>query len=89
MEKGTLFIVSAPSGAGKSSLINALLTRFNLDDKLRLSVSHTTRAPRPGEEDHVRSYHGVGDLILLHFLPDPLTARDCRARYSFQFISIM
>lgn len=58
MEKGTLFIVSAPSGAGKSSLINALLTRFNLDDKLRLSVSHTTRAPRPGEEDHV-SYHFV------------------------------
>ena len=58
MEKGTLFIVSAASGAGKSSLINALLTRFNLDDKLRLSVSHTTRAPRPGEEDHV-SYHFV------------------------------
>ena len=58
MEKGTLFIVSAPSGAGKSSLINALLTRFNLDDKLRLSVSHTTRDPRPGEEDHI-SYHFV------------------------------
>lgn len=58
MNKGTLFIVSAPSGAGKSSLIDALLKRFNLDDKLRLSVSHTTRAPRPGEIDHV-SYHFI------------------------------
>lgn len=58
MSKGTLFIVSAPSGAGKSSLIDALLKRFNLDDKLILSVSHTTRAPRPGEIDHV-SYHFI------------------------------
>lgn len=58
MSKGTLFIVSAPSGAGKSSLIDALLKRFNLDDKLRLSVSHTTRDPRPGEIDHV-SYHFI------------------------------
>ncbi len=60
MEKGTLYIVSAPSGAGKSSLINSLLTRFNLDDSLRLSVSHTTRAPRPGETDHI-SYHFVSN----------------------------
>ncbi|MBQ8023995.1 MAG: guanylate kinase [Succinivibrio sp.] len=60
MSKGTLFIVSAPSGAGKSSLIDALLKRFNLDDKLRLSVSHTTRDPRPGEIDHV-SYHFISN----------------------------
>ena len=58
MSKGTLFIVSAPSGAGKSSLITALLKKFNLDDSLRLSISHTTRAPRPGEVDH-ESYHFV------------------------------
>ena len=58
MTKCTLFIVSAPSGAGKSSLIDALLKRFNLDDSLRLSISHTTRAMRPGETDHV-SYHFV------------------------------
>ena len=57
-EKGTLFIVSAPSGAGKSSLIAALMQRFNLDDSLRLSVSHTTRDPRPGEENG-REYHFV------------------------------
>ena len=56
MTKGTLFIVSAPSGAGKSSLIDALLKRFNLDDSLRLSISHTTRAMSPGETDRV-SYH--------------------------------
>ena len=58
MAQGKLYIVSAPSGAGKSSLINALLHRFNLDDSLRLSISHTTRAPRPGEVDH-ESYHFV------------------------------
>lgn len=58
MKKGTLYIVSAPSGAGKSSLIDALLQRFNLDNSMCLSISHTTRAPRPGEIDHV-NYHFV------------------------------
>lgn len=58
MKKGTLYIVSAPSGAGKSSLIDALLQRFNLDNSMCLSISHTTRLPRPGEVDHV-SYHFV------------------------------
>jgi len=52
---GNLFIVSAPSGAGKSSLVNALLER---DPAIRLSISYTTRAPRPGEEDGVH-YHFV------------------------------
>lgn len=45
---GTLYIVSAPSGAGKTSLVKALLER---DGRLALSVSHTTRVPRPGEID--------------------------------------
>lgn len=45
---GLLYIVAAPSGAGKSSLVNAVLAA---DARLRLSVSHTTRAPRPGELD--------------------------------------
>lgn len=49
---GNLFILSAPSGAGKSSLYKALL---KADDKVRISVSHTTRAPRSGEE-HGREY---------------------------------
>ncbi len=48
MSSGTLYIVSAPSGAGKSSLLKALLADL---DGILLSVSHTTRDPRPGEED--------------------------------------
>lgn len=54
---GTLYIVSAPSGAGKSSLINALLST-NKDGSLQVSVSHTTRAPRVGENDG-EHYHFV------------------------------
>jgi guanylate kinase len=52
---GNLFVVAAPSGAGKSSLVNALL---ELDSHLVLSVSHTTRAPR-GQEQDGREYHFV------------------------------
>jgi guanylate kinase len=44
--RGQLFVVSAPSGAGKTSLVNALLQRR---PQLRLSISHTTRKPRPSE----------------------------------------
>ncbi|MDP5035346.1 MAG: guanylate kinase, partial [Alishewanella sp.] len=50
---GNLFIISAPSGTGKSSLIQALLQRHA---DMQLSVSHTTRAPRAGEQDGVH-YH--------------------------------
>ncbi len=46
--EGTLFVVSAPSGAGKTSLVRALVER---DPRVVISVSHTTRAPRPGERD--------------------------------------
>src|SRR5699024_3342697 len=53
-----LFIISSPSGAGKSSLINALLERPSADGTLQVSVSHTTRAPRPGESDGIH-YHFV------------------------------
>ena len=52
---GTLFIVSAPSGAGKTSLVKALTDDLN---HIRVSVSHTTRAMRPGEHDGV-NYHFV------------------------------
>jgi guanylate kinase len=52
---GNLFVVVAPSGAGKTSLVNELLRR---EPDVRLSVSFTTRAPRPGEEDG-REYHFV------------------------------
>ncbi|MBK7004797.1 MAG: guanylate kinase [Burkholderiales bacterium] len=49
---GNLFVVAAPSGAGKSSLVKALL---ELDSHVQPSVSHTTRAPR-GQEKHGREY---------------------------------
>lgn len=48
MKPGQLYIVSAPSGAGKTSLLNALCQQLK---HLTISVSHTTRAPRPGEVD--------------------------------------
>jgi guanylate kinase len=52
---GRLFVVAAPSGAGKTSLVKALLER---EPQLALSISHTTRAPRPTEQDG-REYHFV------------------------------
>jgi guanylate kinase len=52
---GSLFIVAAPSGAGKTSLVKALLER---EPSIALSVSYTSRAPRPGEVDGVH-YHFV------------------------------
>ena len=57
MGKGTLYIVSAPSGAGKSSLISAML-ETNPTYAMKVSVSHTTRGMRPGEQDGVH-YHFV------------------------------
>ena len=54
---GNLFVVAAPSGAGKSSLVKALL---ELDAHLAVSVSHTTRAPR-GQEQHGREYWFIDD----------------------------
>ncbi len=52
---GNLFIVCAPSGAGKTTLVDALLAR---ESNIRLSMSYTTRAPREGEKDGV-DYHFV------------------------------
>jgi guanylate kinase len=61
---GLLFVITAPSGAGKSSLIDALLKE---DPRLRLSVSYTTRAPRPGEANG-REYHFVDDKAFMAML---------------------
>ena len=55
MSKGTLYIISAPSGAGKTSLLRELLATSN---EVVVSVSHTTRAPREGEVDGVH-YHFI------------------------------
>ncbi len=58
---GTLYTVSAPSGAGKTSLVQALVER---DDGIRVSVSHTTRPIRPGERDGA-DYHFVDEQDFL------------------------
>jgi guanylate kinase len=55
MPSGTLFIVAAPSGAGKTTLVSRLLAE---DANVRHSISYTTRAPRPGEQNG-REYHFI------------------------------
>lgn len=61
MSKGTLFVISAPSGAGKTSLVRALVDSLK---GVAVSVSHTTRAMRPGETDGVH-YHFVAKAEFL------------------------
>ena len=58
---GKLFVITAPSGAGKTSLIDAVMRD---DPSLKISVSYTTRAPRPGEKEAV-DYHFV-DVPTFH-----------------------
>jgi guanylate kinase len=59
--KGSLFVITAPSGAGKTSLIEALL---KADPSLTESISYTTRAPRPGERNGV-NYHFIDERTFL------------------------
>jgi len=61
---GTLYIISAPSGAGKTSLVKALVSAMT---GIMVSVSHTTRAARPGEQDGVH-YHFVGETEFTRLL---------------------
>jgi guanylate kinase len=61
LNRGRLFVITAPSGAGKTSLIEALMAA---DPTLKLSVSYTTRAPREGEKDGV-DYHFVDEPTFL------------------------
>jgi len=62
--QGNLIIITAASGAGKTSLVNALLAQ---DTQVRKSVSHTTRQPRPGEQDGL-DYHFVSESQFLDIL---------------------
>lgn len=55
MNIGTLYVIAAPSGAGKTSLVKALIESL---EHIRVSVSYTTRAPRPGEQEGV-NYHFI------------------------------
>ena len=65
-KRGTLFTVSAPSGAGKTSLVNALIEGT---EDICVSVSHTTRPQRPGEQDGV-NYHFVDQNTFKSMLGD-------------------
>src|ERR1700746_1601058 len=65
---GTLFIVSGPSGAGKTTLIQRVRAQLApIGINLYFSVSHTTRRPREGEENG-RSYHFVSDAHFAHMV---------------------
>lgn len=63
MKGGELIIISAPSGAGKTSLVNAVLSRM---DNIEISVSYTTRPPRPKEVNH-KDYVFVDDATFLKY----------------------
>lgn len=63
---GNLFIISAPSGAGKTSLVSALLKQ---NRQISLSISYTTRAPRPGEANG-RDYHFISREMFLEMAKD-------------------
>ena len=64
MTRGVFYIITAPSGAGKTSLVKALVEN---DESLCVSVSHTTRSRRPSEKDGV-NYHFVSDDIFITML---------------------
>ena len=76
---GNLFMVVAPSGAGKSTLVNALLAR---DPAIRLSISYTTRKPRPGEQDG-QHYHftTVDDFLERHGNGEFLESAEVHGNY--------
>ncbi|GAB7525782.1 guanylate kinase [Paraburkholderia sp. 2C] len=76
---GNLFMVVAPSGAGKSTLVNALLAR---DPAIRLSISYTTRAPRPKEQDG-EHYHftSVEDFLARHAAGEFLESAEVHGNY--------
>lgn len=76
---GILYIVAAPSGAGKTTLVKLLLEH---DEQVKLSVSYTTRAPRPGERDG-RDYHfvAVSDFLAMRERGDFLEWAEVHGNY--------
>lgn len=66
MRSGNLYIIAAPSGAGKTSLVKALL---DADPLVKLSISYTTRQPRPGEVDG-EHYHFVDETLFMQMLSE-------------------
>ena len=77
--KGNLFIISAASGAGKTSLVKRLLTLIN---DLTLSISHTTRNPRPGEIDG-KDYFFVTNEIFAEMVKEDKFLETAKCHGSF------
>lgn len=77
--RGTLYTISAPSGAGKTSLVHALLAG---DKGVRVSISHTTRPIRPGEEDGV-NYHFVSEEEFLRMVGEGMFLEHARVFGNF------
>lgn len=63
---GKIFIIAAPSGAGKTSLVNAFVPRL---DRIKISVSYTTRPPRPDDEEGI-DYHFIDDAEFSHMVSE-------------------
>lgn len=78
MIQGNLYIISAPSGAGKSSLISELLKQDE-HNKMMVSISHTTRDPRPGET------HGIHYYFVSHSEFESLISQDVFLEYAQVF----
>lgn len=76
MANGTLYIIAAPSGAGKTSLVNALI---DSTCDLTVSISHTTRAPRPGEK------HGVDYFFVDQAKFDSMVANELFLEHAIVF----
>ena len=77
MSKGILYIISAPSGAGKTSLVKALIESI---DDLMVSVSHTTRRARDGELDGV-NYHFIAESEFKQMLKDDLFLESAKKEF--------
>ena len=65
-QQGVLYVVAAPSGCGKTSLVHALVSS---EENIQISVSHTTRPPRPGEKTGVE-YHFIDDAQFQRMIDD-------------------
>ena len=67
MKLGTLFVISAPSGGGKTSLVNALLAHQEFKDILARVVTYTSRQPRPGDI-HGQDYYFIQEMEFVAFI---------------------
>ena len=77
MRKGTLYVFTGPSGAGKGTVLGRLLAE---DDRLFFSISATTRAPRPGEQNGVHYYFLENTVQKMYRIYDDILAKQKQLR---------